>query len=362
MSQPYASIAHVVGARPNFVKAAPVVKALADRGHEQRIVHTGQHYDEKMSAVFFAELGLPRPDVDLGIGSGSHGAQTGALLAALEEQFIRRSPGLVMVYGDVNSTLAAALAAAKLDVPVAHVESGLRSFDDTMPEEINRRLTDQIAALHFVTSPEAIGNLAREGIPVERAHLVGNPMIDTLLAHLDTFDVEKARRQHALPDRYVLATLHRPSNVDDPRTAIELVARLHELAEQAHVVVPVHPRSRPTLESAGLARHPSVHVREPLPYIEFISLVRGAALVVTDSGGVQEETTMLEVPCLTMRPNTERPITITHGTNRLVTPDDLVPNASKILTEGLPPRPDGPPLWDGRAGDRIAAILTRAAR
>jgi len=360
VSQPYASIAHVVGARPNFVKAAPVVQALAEREHEQRIIHTGQHYDEKMSAVFFAELGLPRPDVDLGIGSGSHGAQTGALLAALEEQFIRHSPDLVIVYGDVNSTLAAALAAAKLNVPVAHVESGLRSFDETMPEEINRRLTDQLASLHFVTSPEAIGNLAREGIPVTDAHLVGNPMIDTLLAHLDAFDVEEARRTHALPERYVLATLHRPANVDDPRTAIGLVNRLHELAELAHVVVPVHPRSRPTLESAGLARHPCVHVREPLPYVEFVSLVRGAALVVTDSGGVQEETTMLDVPCLTLRPNTERPITITHGTNRLVTPDDLVPNATKILTEGLPPRHDGPPLWDGHAGPRIARILTEA--
>lgn len=354
----FASIAHVVGARPNFVKAAPVVKALAELDHEQRIIHTGQHYDEKMSAVFFAELGLPRPDVDLGIGSGSHGAQTGALLAALEEQFTRHSPDLVIVYGDVNSTLAAALAAAKLNVPVAHVESGLRSFDDTMPEEINRRLTDQISSLHFVTSPEAIGNLVREGVPVDDVHLVGNPMIDTLLAHLDAFDVEEARRRHALPDRYVLATLHRPANVDDPRTAVGLVSRLHELAEQAHVVVPVHPRSRPTLESAGLARHPCVHVREPLPYVEFVSLVRGAALVVTDSGGVQEETTMLDVPCLTLRPNTERPITITHGTNRLVTPDDLVPNATKILAEGLPARQDGPPLWDGHAGPRIARILT----
>lgn len=354
----YAPIAHVVGARPNFVKAAPVVAALAERGAEQRIIHTGQHYDEKMSAVFFAELGLPRPDVDLGIGSGSHGAQTGALLAALEEQFTRHSPGLVIVYGDVNSTLAAALAAAKLNVRVAHVESGLRSFDDTMPEEINRRLTDQIASVHFVTSPEAIGNLAREGISVTDVHLVGNPMIDTLVSHLDAFDVAEARRRHALPERYVLATLHRPANVDDPRTAVGLVTRLHELAEQAHVVVPVHPRSRPTLESAGLARHPCVHVREPLPYVEFVSLVRGAALVVTDSGGVQEETTMLDVPCLTLRPNTERPVTLTHGTNRLVTPDDLVPNATKILTEGLPPRQDGPPLWDGHAGPRIARILT----
>ncbi|HEY3688446.1 MAG TPA: UDP-N-acetylglucosamine 2-epimerase (non-hydrolyzing) [Streptosporangiaceae bacterium] len=354
----YASIAHVVGARPNFVKAAPVVAALAARGHEQRIIHTGQHYDERMSAVFFQELGLPRPDVDLGVGSGPHGAQTGALLAALEEQFTRHSPGLVMVYGDVNSTLAAALAAAKLGVPVAHVESGLRSFDDTMPEEINRRLTDQIASLHFVTSPEAIGNLAREGVSVSSVHFVGNPMIDTLLEHLDAFDVGEARRRHALPERYVLATLHRPANVDDPQTAGTLVARLHELAELAHILVPVHPRSRPTLESAGLDRHPCVHVREPLPYVEFVSLVRGAAAVVTDSGGVQEETTMLGVPCLTLRPNTERPITVTHGTNRLVTSDDLVPVTRKILAEGLPARLSGPPLWDGEAGTRIATILS----
>ena len=355
-----ASIVHVLGARPNFVKAAPVIEALAARGARQAVVHTGQHYDERMSDVFFRELGLPEPDVNLGVGSGSHAVQTAALMTGLEQEFIGRSPGLVIVYGDVNSTIAAALVAAKLGIPVAHVEAGLRSFDMTMPEEVNRRLTDQLSDLCLVTSPEAIGHLADEGVDVARCHLVGNPMIDTLLAHLDAFDVEEARRTHALPERYVLATLHRPANVDDPRTAIGLVNRLHELAELAHVVVPVHPRSRPTLESAGLARHPCVHVREPLPYVEFVSLVRGAALVVTDSGGVQEETTMLDVPCLTLRPNTERPITITHGTNRLVTPDDLVPNATKILTEGLPPRHDGPPLWDGHAGPRIARILTEA--
>ena len=358
MSRPYPSIAHVVGARPNFVKAAPVVAALAARGHDQRIIHTGQHYDPRMSAVFFTELGIPRPDVDLGVGSGPHGAQTGALLAALEEQFTRDSPGLVIVYGDVNSTLAAALAATKLHLPVAHVEAGLRSHDDTMPEEINRRLTDQIASIHFATSPEAVGHLAREGVPVSSVHLVGNPMIDTLLAHLDAFDVAAARRRHALPERYVLATLHRPANVDDPRTAAGLVTRLHELADLAPVVLPVHPRGRPALESAGLARHPAVHVREPLPYVEFVSLVRGAALVVTDSGGVQEETTALRVPCLTLRPTTERPITITHGTNRLCIPDDLVPLATKILTDPPPPPATPPPLWDGNASSRIADVLT----
>ncbi|GAA4944836.1 UDP-N-acetylglucosamine 2-epimerase (non-hydrolyzing) [Streptomonospora halophila] len=353
-------IVHIVGARPNFVKAAPVVSALAARGLRQSVVHTGQHYDDRMSAVFFRELGLPRPDVDLGVGSGSHAQQTAALMTGLEEEFTSRSPGLVVVYGDVNSTLAAGLVAAKLHIPVAHVEAGLRSFDWSMPEEVNRRVTDQLADLCFATSPEAVGHLAAEGVAVDRIHLVGNPMIDTLLGSLDRFDTAALRERLDLPESYVAATLHRPANVDDPDVVARLVARLHEVADQIDVVMPVHPRGRAALTAAGLDGHPRMHLLEPLGYVDFVTLVRASTAVVTDSGGVQEETTILRVPCLTLRPNTERPITITHGSNRLVTDSELPGLVSKILAgEGLGTAAvaDVPPLWDGRAGERIAAVL-----
>ncbi|WP_242884376.1 non-hydrolyzing UDP-N-acetylglucosamine 2-epimerase [Actinomadura litoris] len=348
------SIAHVLGTRPNLVKAAPVVAALGDL--DQSVLHTGQHYDERLSKVFFDELGLPEPDVNLGVGSGGHAEQTAAVMVGLEREFVRRAPDLVVVYGDVNSTIAAALVAAKLRIPVAHVEAGLRSFDMTMPEEVNRRLTDQLSDLCLVTSPEAIGHLAAEGIPVGRAHLVGNPMIDTLLANLGKFDTGRVRSRYGLPDRYVLATMHRPANVDAPGTAAALVEHLHGVADLVDVVIPVHPRGRANLIAAGLDQHPRVHVLEPLGYIDFIAAVRGAAAVVTDSGGLQEETTILGVPCLTVRPNTERPITITHGTNRLVTFEELVPAARKAL--GAPETPHRtPPLWDGHAGERIADVI-----
>nr|WP_242619247.1 UDP-N-acetylglucosamine 2-epimerase (non-hydrolyzing) [Actinomadura fibrosa] len=348
---------HVLGARPNFVKAAPVIGALDAAGAEQAVVHTGQHYDARMSEIFFEELGLPEPDVNLGVGSGSHAAQTAALMTGLEQEFTSRSPALVIVYGDVNSTIAAALVAAKLHIPVAHVEAGLRSFDMTMPEEVNRRLTDQLSDLCFVTSPEAVGHLANEGVAVERAHFVGNPMIDTLLANLDAFDTDRVRTDHALPDRYVLATMHRPANVDDPATAAALVTHLHGVADLTDLVIPVHPRGRANLLAAGLDTHPGVHILEPLGYIDFIAAVRGAATVVTDSGGLQEETTILGVPCLTVRPNTERPITITHGTNRLVTFEELVPAARKALEGGAGGSDRKPPLWDGQAGPRIAEVI-----
>jgi UDP-N-acetylglucosamine 2-epimerase (non-hydrolysing) len=351
---------HVVGARPNFVKAAPVVAALREHRVEQAIVHTGQHYDAAMSQVFFDELGLPRPDTDLGVGSGSHAAQTAALMQGLEAQILTRRPDAVVVYGDVNSTLAAALVAAKLHVPVAHVEAGLRSFDDTMPEEINRRLTDQLSAVCLCTSPEAIGNLAREGVDVERAHLVGNPMIDTLLGNLPRFDAEALRTRLGLAERYVAATLHRPANVDDPEVVARLVARLHEVAEQVEVVLPMHPRGRAAFAAAGLDGHPGVRVLDPLGYVDFMALVRGAAAVITDSGGVQEETTVLGVPCLTLRTTTERPVTITHGTNRLVGDGEVPGLVAKILGgDPIGRAGHGPPLWDGRAGERIADVLNR---
>ena len=357
------TLLHVTGARPNFPKAAPVIAQLADLGVSQRLVHTGQHYDDRMSEVFFRELNLPRPDINLGVGSGSHAQQTAALMVGLEGEIMSTRPELVIVYGDVNSTLAAAIVAAKLDVPVAHVEAGLRSFDMTMPEEINRKVTDSLSELLLCTSPDAIAHLAHEGISADRIHLVGNPMIDTLLAQRDRLDSEAARKRLGIPVDYLVATLHRPGNVDDPETAAELVAVVHGAAAIADIVLPLHPRGRAILEALGIGDHPRVHVVEPLGYLDFMSLVSGALAVITDSGGVQEETTVLGVPCLTLRPNTERPITITHGTNQLVTTASVIPALTAAVAERaeLPDRQAHPtripPLWDGRAGERIARVI-----
>ena len=279
-----ALVIHVTGARPNFPKAAPVLAALAGYDVEQLLVHTGQHYDEKMSDVFFRQLGIPEPDVNLGVGSGAHGAQTARVMEALEELFIEKRPDLVVVYGDVNSTVAAALVASKMGITFAHVEAGLRSFDMSMPEEINRLVTDRLSDLLLTTSPDAV-------------------------------------------------------------------------ADQAQVVIPLHPRGRARLEQAGFLDHPGMRVIDPLGYIEFMGLVRGAAAVVTDSGGVQEETTILGVPCLTLRPNTERPVTITHGTNQLVTRESLPERVREVLATGPLSEWDTPPLWDGQAGERIAKVL-----
>lgn len=350
------TLLHVTGARPNFPKAAPVIAALAALGVRQRLVHTGQHYDDRMSEVFFRELDLPRPDVNLGVGSGGHAEQTAALLVGLEAEMIATSPQLVIVYGDVNSTLAAAIAASKLGIPLAHVEAGLRSFDMTMPEEINRLVTDRLSDLLLCTSADAIAHLAHEGVPADRIHLVGNPMIDTLLANVDRFNPDRMRDQLRLPDDYLVATLHRPGNVDDPESAGELVALLHAAASRADIVLPLHPRGRAILEALGLDDHPRMHVVEPLGYLDFMGLVRGSRAVITDSGGVQEETTVLGIPCLTLRPNTERPVTITHGSNRLATPSTLLP----LLDDALAGDIDvsrRPPLWDGRAGERIAEVI-----
>jgi len=351
-------LVHVVGARPNFVKAAPVVRAMDDQ--PQVIIHTGQHYDERLSDIFFRQLRLPRPDVDLGVGSGSHARQTAALLPALEDQFVRLHPRLVVVYGDVNSTLAAALVASKLQVPVAHVEAGLRSFDNTMPEEINRRVTDSLSELHLVTSPEAIGHLAREGIRADGIHFVGNPMIDTLVENLDRFDASRARAEVGLDPAqpYGLVTLHRPANVDDPGAIASLVVALKEITGELPLVFPVHPRGRAAFERAGLMAIRGLSVIDPLGYIEFVSLMRDAALVITDSGGVQEETTVLRVPCVTVRPNTERPVTISHGTNRLSRIEELASAASSALAHGESPHDRIPPLWDGQSGPRIARVLS----
>ncbi len=350
-------VLHVTGARPNFPKAAPVLRALTERGVRQELVHTGQHYDERLSEIFFRQLGLPEPQINLGVGSGSSAKQTAAIMIGLEDLLIERTPALVVVYGDVNSTVAAALVAAKLRIPLAHVEAGLRSFDLSMPEEINRIVTDRLAALLFATSPDAIAHLGNEGISPYKIHLVGNPMIDTLLANLDRFDPDAARAAHDLPERYAVATLHRPGNVDDPADAEALVKSMHGVADQVEVVLPLHPRGRERLRAAKLFDHPRLRVIEPLGYVEFLGLVRGAAAVVTDSGGVQEETTILGVPCLTLRPNTERPITITHGTNQLVTRESLPERMAAALAAGRAASWPIPPLWDGRAGERIAEII-----
>jgi UDP-N-acetylglucosamine 2-epimerase (non-hydrolysing) len=348
---------HIAGARPNFPKAAPVIRALAGLDVPQQLVHTGQHYDERMSEVFFRQLGLPEPDVNLEVGSASHARQTAAIMTGLEDLIEARRPAMVIVYGDVNSTVAAALVTAKLGVPLGHVEAGLRSRDLSMPEEVNRMVTDRLADLLFATSADAVAHLGNEGTDPARIHLVGNPMIDTLLANLDRFDVAKARSEYGLMDDYVVATLHRPGNVDDRADAAALVAAMHAVADQVEVLLPLHPRGRARLREEGLFAHPRLRVIDPLGYVEFLGLVRGAAAVVTDSGGVQEETTMLGVPCLTLRPNTERPVTITHGTNRLVTRQRLPEAVAGCLAAGRAETWPTPPLWDGQAGPRIAALI-----
>ncbi|MFO7782979.1 MAG: UDP-N-acetylglucosamine 2-epimerase (non-hydrolyzing) [Spirochaetia bacterium] len=350
------TVIHVVGARPNFMKAAPVVHALEKLAVPQTIVHTGQHYDQRMSDVFFRQLDLPEPDVNLGVGSGGHAAQTAALMTGLEACFLELDPRLVVVYGDVNSTLAAVLVTAKLGVPAAHVESGLRSFDMAMPEEVNRRITDLLSDVLFVTSPEGLQHLAAEGIAREKVHLVGNPMIDTLLRLRSLFDPAAFRATVGIDGEYAVVTVHRPSNVDTAGAATALVSALHEAAEVLPLIIPLHPRGRQTLEAAGLRSSQRIHVIEPLGYVDFLSGVSGAAAVITDSGGVQEETTILEVPCITVRPNTERPITITHGTNQLSRPHQIAERLVNVLRDARTPV-EPPPLWDGRAGERIARLI-----
>jgi UDP-N-acetylglucosamine 2-epimerase (non-hydrolysing) len=350
---------HVVGARPNFIKAAPVVAAVQEMGGSPLLIHTGQHYEPGLSQVFFEQLGLPEPDRNLGVGSGSQAQQTAALMVALEQLMLEVEPDMLVVYGDINSTLAAALVGSKLHVPVAHVEAGLRSFDRSMPEEINRVVTDAVSDMHFATSPEAVEHLANQGIGPEGVHLVGNSMIDTLMRFRDELDVEQVRRRFQLANDYAVVTLHRPANVDDADTAQGLIEALSMVSKEIPILLPLHPRGRENLEVAGLMNLPAVTVTGPIGYLEFMSLLSGARLVLTDSGGIQEETTVLGVPCLTLRDNTERPITVTMGTNRLVgrDPDFIFKSAVEVLRD--PPEGRTPPLWDGHAGRRIAEILQR---
>ncbi len=352
------------GARPNFVKVAPLMRALQSvSGVEAVLVHTGQHYDYRMSASFFEDLALPEPDIHLGVGSGSHGEQTGRILAAFEDVLVKDPPAAVVVVGDVNSTLACGLAAAKCCVPVAHVEAGLRSFDRTMPEEINRVLTDAVADYLFTPSADADENLRREGAPEDRIFRVGNVMIDTLRENEATArDRNVSGRLGLRPGTYAVCTLHRPSNVDDENTLGSILKILSVLQGTCPVVFPLHPRTRMRLNDFGLAdmlyAQPNLRAIEPLSYLDFIGLTATAGLVLTDSGGVQEETTALGIPCLTLRECTERPVTVTMGTNAVVgtEPDRVLGAAQRALT-GDWPRGTLPEGWDGHAADRIAAIL-----
>jgi UDP-N-acetylglucosamine 2-epimerase (non-hydrolysing) len=349
---------HVVGARPNFPKMAPVYAALAERGCDQVLVHTGQHFDDAMSGVFFRQLGVPEPDLNLAIRGGGEAATLPRMTEALVRTITAASPEAVIVYGDVTSTVAASLAANKLRVPIVHVESGLRSGDRSMPEEINRVITDHVADRHFATSVDAVSNLASEGISGAGVHFVGNPMIDTLLANLAKFSRDVAERVVGTRlDDYAVVTMHRPTNVDTLSDAREVVRAVRAVAELLPVVFALHPRGRATLLEAGLGTVDRTTILDPVGYVEFLSLVRHAQLVITDSGGVQEETTLFDVPCLTLRENTERPVTITDGTNRLVGRAELAAVAAETLTTWTP-HGRRPLLWDGNAGKRIAHVLT----
>lgn len=352
---------HVVGARPNFMKAAPVFRALSARnGVRQLIVHTGQHYDFNMSDVFFQQLGMPAPDINLQVGSGSHAKQTAEIMSRFEDVVLEHKPDWVVVYGDVNSTVAAALVCSKLMIKVAHVEAGLRSFDRTMPEEINRLMTDQLADLLLTPSEDGNQNLAREGVVGDKVRLVGNVMIDTLIRMLP----EAQKHVPAdLPERFALVTLHRPSNVDDLPWLSSMLKTLEQLSSELTVLFPIHPRTRQRMADAGIALDsPGLRIMDPQPYMSFLALQQRATVVITDSGGIQEETTYLGTPCLTVRENTERPITSEVGTNILVGRDiSRIGREVKAILKGDRKHGTNPKLWDGHASDRIADILVKSS-
>ncbi|HKW51135.1 MAG TPA: UDP-N-acetylglucosamine 2-epimerase (non-hydrolyzing) [Candidatus Eisenbacteria bacterium] len=357
----------VVGARPNFVKIAPIMAELAEYPYiSTTLVHTGQHYDSQMSDSFFANLEIPRPDVNLKVQSPSAIVQIAEIMSRLEGVIESTRPDVVVVVGDVNSTVAATLAAAKMDRPVAHVEAGLRSFDRSMPEEVNRVLTDSVSSLLFTTETSADENLAREGISADRVHFVGNVMIDTLFRYR-----ERARQSDVLerlrfsPAGYAVLTLHRPSNVDDEGTLGMLLSAVGRIQGEIPVVFPVHPRTRRRLEALGAVLPPMLGLRlvDPMPYLDFLQLMAEARCVLTDSGGIQEETTALRIPCLTLRHNTERPVTVVRGTNRIVGTDPrAIYEAWRVVAEGRWPEGELPELWDGKAASRIVRVLVGTAR
>ncbi|HID61192.1 MAG TPA: UDP-N-acetylglucosamine 2-epimerase (non-hydrolyzing) [Anaerolineae bacterium] len=375
-------VIHVVGARPNFMKIAPVIEEMAryPEQFQQVLVHTGQHYDDNMSRVFFEDLRIPKPDLYLGVGSGSHAEQTARIMVEFEKVVSGKRPDLVVVVGDVNSTMACAIVAAKLWVPVAHVEAGLRSFDRRMPEEINRLVTDALSDYLFTTCRDANENLRQEGIPEEKIFFAGNVMIDTLLKHKERASDLGVPEQYGLEiGKYAVVTLHRPSNVDEPTVLKGILEALGEIAKRVPVIFPAHPRTQQRIKEFGLAdlvkssrlpvaksssreQESKAWLVEPLGYLEFLGLMADARLVLTDSGGIQEETTILGVPCLTLRENTERPITVAEGTNLIVgsRKERIVAEALRILESGGKAG-RVPELWDGRAAERIVQVIRQKA-
>lgn len=364
--KPRLRILNIVGARPNLPKIAPLIREMQRHPEiEPILVHTGQHYDETLSDIFFRQMGIPEPHINLEVGSGSHASQTAEILKRVEPVLIERQPDLVLVVGDVNSTIAVSLAAVKLAIRVAHVEAGLRSFDRTMPEEINRVLTDAIADFLFVTEEDAIGHLLNEGRPRECIYFVGNVMIDSLRHFLPIAQNSRVGEELGLKngtdwERFAVLTLHRPSNVDSTGKLTELLGAIDAVAAQVPVVFPVHPRTQQRLAQAGVKHHPQLRLIPPIGYLDFLCLLSKATLVLTDSGGIQEETTALGVPCLTLRENTERPITISEGTNLLIgtAPARVVAAAQDVLA-GKGKTGRIPPFWDGHAAERIVEILLR---
>jgi UDP-N-acetylglucosamine 2-epimerase (non-hydrolysing) len=356
-------VINVVGARPNFIKIAPLMAAYNRTSIEPLLVHTGQHYDQRMSDLFFHELGIPEPDINLGVGGGSQAQQTAAIMSAFEPALLQHKPDWVLVVGDVTSTIACGLVAVKLGIRLAHVEAGLRSFDRSMPEEINRIVTDSISDLLFCTEQAAVDNLKREGVPQENIHMVGNVMIDTLLRNRERAEASKILQElNVEPKCYALLTLHRPSNVDDDAIFSGLLDALEVIQRELPIVFPIHPRTRKILESSSLGRRvgalKQLRLIDPAGYLDFVKLTAHARLVLTDSGGIQEETTILRVPCLILRKTTERPITLECGCNLLVgtKPDDILRAYQKVMS-GEAPEFRTPPLWDGQAAKRIVQIL-----
>ncbi|MHC4555699.1 MAG: non-hydrolyzing UDP-N-acetylglucosamine 2-epimerase [Planctomycetota bacterium] len=357
----------VCGARPNFVKIAPLIEAFNSKENfNTLLVHTGQHYDEKMSKLFFDDLSIPQPDIDLEVGSGSHASQTAEIMKRFEPVVLDFKPDYVLVVGDVNSTIACGLVTVKLGVKLVHVEAGLRSFDRCMPEEINRLLTDSISDLLFVTEQSGIDNLKHEGVDPDKIHLVGNVMIDTLLTNREKAQKSDVlKRLGLMPKEYAVITLHRPSNVDEMINLNEIVLAFEKIQKELKLVFPIHPRTRSNIKGTDLEKRveamENLLLLEPVGYLDFLRLMSDALFVLTDSGGIQEETTILGVPCMTLRENTERPVTITEGTNRLVhvTFGDIVKNFREILNAGESNHGRIPRLWDGKAAERIAEIIQK---
>ena len=353
----------IVGARPNFIKAHPVYHSLNQLNKfELKLVNTGQHYDQNMSGVFIKELGMNQPDIDLEVGSGLHGEQTGKILSLYEQILIKERPHMIIVFGDVNSTIACSLAAAKLNILITHVEAGLRSFDWKMPEEINRVLTDRLSTLLFITSPEAKNNLINEGISTKKIHFVGNTMIDSLVQFKDKFDKSKIRELLDIHDDYALITLHRPSNVDNEKNLKRVINSIQETSKVIPCIFPIHPRTKHKLTSTKiyneLIENKDIKLIEPLGYIDFMCLQKNARVVITDSGGIQEETTFFGVSCLTIRENTERPITLTGGSNKLIgTNYNKIPQEVEMIIKNKSNSYSIPALWDGKSADRISSVI-----